>query len=116
MAVPNTSEVRLEIMKAIRNLVEQDPLWKFDPNQPRIVAGNPNGGQWTSQSDSADPGDAQVRFILSAGRTPSEAECDAQYERDLEICRIVHSPICYRQAMARLAACGTGRPLPPLTF
>jgi hypothetical protein len=49
-AVPQTLEVRLEIMKTIRSLASQAPLQKFDPEQPRVAAGNPDGGQWTSDS------------------------------------------------------------------
>ena len=37
-AVPKTLQVRLEIMKAIRTLVAQDDLEKFDPDQPRVAS------------------------------------------------------------------------------
>lgn len=44
MAVPKTLEARLEIMKAIQALAAQDAVQKFDPDQPRVPAGNPDGG------------------------------------------------------------------------
>jgi hypothetical protein len=44
-AVPKTPEIRLEIAKAIHALAMQGGLSKFDPNQPRVPAGNSDGGQ-----------------------------------------------------------------------
>lgn len=44
MAVPKTWEARIEIMKAISALVSQEAAQKFDPGQPRVLAGNPDGG------------------------------------------------------------------------
>lgn len=45
-AMPLTLEARLEIMKAIHTLVGQNDVEKFDPDQPRVAAGNPDGGRW----------------------------------------------------------------------
>jgi hypothetical protein len=50
VAVPKTLEARLEIMKAISALTSQEAVQKFDPNQPRVAAANPDGGQWTGNS------------------------------------------------------------------
>jgi hypothetical protein len=110
-AVPRTVGVRLEIMKAIRALNLDDVLRKFDPNQPRVAAGTPEGGQWTSQSDD---GGASTVF---AARTPqTEAECELQFKQGSFICRSVRSSLCWAQAMERLGACLSGRQLPPLNF
>ena len=54
MAVPKNLETRIEIVKAIHKLMTElatdSDMRKFDPNQPRAPAGNPDGGQWTSES------------------------------------------------------------------
>jgi len=43
--------------------------WKrFNPNQPRVPAGNPDGGQWTS--DGGSSGGARI-IQISRGRRPS---------------------------------------------
>jgi len=66
-AVPKTLGVRLEIMKAIHTLAAQDDVRKFDPNQPRLSAGNPDGGQWTS--DGGRPAEnAGVNEILERAK------------------------------------------------
>jgi len=53
--VPQTLEKRLEIVTAIRALFDQDNAFeKFDPNQPRVPAGNADGGRWTD-SGASDP-------------------------------------------------------------
>jgi len=53
MAVPKNLETRIEIVKAIHKLMTElatdSDMRKFDPNQPRAPAGNPDGGQWTSE-------------------------------------------------------------------
>jgi hypothetical protein len=86
---------------------------KFNADQPRVPAGNPDGGQWTSESSENR---REKETDVAVRSKPSEAECDAQFERDLEICRMIRSQACYGQAMARYAACRTGRPIPPLVF
>jgi hypothetical protein len=52
-AVPNTSHARLEIADAIRTLFPTE-LHKagFNPDEPRVPAGNPQGGQWTTDGGS----------------------------------------------------------------
>ena len=52
-------------------------LWqlrrKYSPNQPRVPAGNPDGGQWTKEGD-----DAGRRLVLSDAN-PDELVAGAQY-------------------------------------
>jgi len=49
MAVPKTLETRIEIIMAVHKLMTELALdsgvRKFDPDQPRLPAGNPGGGQ-----------------------------------------------------------------------
>ncbi len=45
-----------------------------------------------------------------------KAQCEAQYEADLAVCRVSKNPACYAQAAERYAACLVGRPLPPFPF
>jgi hypothetical protein len=51
-AVPNTLRARVEIADAIRKLFPTE-LRKagFNPDEPRVSAGNPQGGQWTKDGD-----------------------------------------------------------------
>jgi hypothetical protein len=92
-------------------------LKDFDPDQPRVPAGNPDGGQWTSGGGAAENQDnGNTNTVAAARPKPTELECDAQYERDLIICRMLRSSACYGQAMARYAACISGRPIPSLNF
>jgi len=113
--VPKTFEARLEIAKAIRTLAAQDVVWKFDPDQPRVSAGNPDGGQWTSEGGNG-PGSTGGKAVLAARSKQSEAECEAQYAKDSFICRAVRTLLCWQQAAQRLAACLSGGQLPPLNF
>jgi hypothetical protein len=98
----------------------------FNPDQPRVPKGNPDGGQWTGQSgisgqveaDDATVGanegdDAELGAIRR--RTPLE-DCELLYKRDLFQCRMVGSPACYHQALLRYHACQKGLPLPPLSY
>jgi hypothetical protein len=39
----------------------------YDPNQPRVLAGHPDGGQWTSDGDTFDP--ERIR-LAGLGRMP----------------------------------------------
>ncbi|WP_146618736.1 hypothetical protein [Rhodoplanes elegans] len=41
-------------MTALRRYVETCRKANFDPNQPRVPAGNPEGGQWTSEENWSD--------------------------------------------------------------
>jgi hypothetical protein len=79
---------------------------KFDPSQPRDEI-----GRWTSAGTAEAA--ASVTQIAARGTI---AECEAQYQKDSAICRIVRTATCWKQAMARRAACVSGYPLPPLNF
>jgi hypothetical protein len=93
----------------------------YDPNQPRVPAGNPDGGQWTSgtsgQKESIKPA---LTFAAARRRGMSEAFCAAQLAIDNLLCSSVRPAsrraVCRSQAMERFAACLRGRPLPPLSY
>ena len=62
----------------------------FDPNQPRVPAGNPDGGQWTSTGGGrGDTSDSRVAQVSRGGRrrgsdadaTPARAERASDRER-----------------------------------
>ncbi len=105
---------------------------KFDPNQPRVPAGNSDGGQWTSSSgESATaaretvgvsgefPSSSRSRsspFTNVAARRVNEAACDKQYKDDGVICNLVRTPQCWKNAMERYAACLSGHQIPQLRF
>jgi hypothetical protein len=80
-------------------------LWKYRPDQPRVPAGVPEGGQWTE--------DGTIRLALNRDL---ETECWEQYERDRFHCSMVGLASCYRQAAERYAACLREKPLPPLNY
>ncbi len=93
---------------------------KFNPNQPRVPAGNPDGGQWTgSGGGSAATGQAfggslvDQRQLAASDR---QAECEIQYDLDIFQCAMVGLRACYAQAMVRLFACEKGHPIPPLNY
>ena len=85
-------------------------LLKFDPDQPRVPAGSPEGGQWTETGGA--PGQTRV-----AGKwDPNKYDvCEAQYETDIFQCRMVTwNPFCIDQAISRRTACMKGDPIPDL--
>ena len=94
---------------------------KFDPDQPRVPAGSPIGGRWTSDGESSSvattnaPATAGEAALVTAART-NQLECDRQYDFDIITCNLVRSPLCYASAMERYAACLAGRPIPVLRF
>jgi hypothetical protein len=101
---------------------ENDPLYKlyesverkFDPNQPRVPNGQPDGGQWTN----SDGGTAAEPLPSTNGRISRQValDCDLMHRQDLFICRAVRLRACYEQAYLRLTNCQVGRPIPPLNF
>jgi hypothetical protein len=113
MAVPKNLETQIEIRKAIHSLFTV--MEKYDPDQPRIPAGNPDGGQWTGEG--AQP-TGQIGATPIARRISPEllAECEEQYERDLVVCRMVGLSSCYQQALLRRSNCERGLHIPPLNF
>ena len=104
------------------------PAWqrecahKYDPNQLRVPAGNPDGGQWTSGgADFEDRGDIQpASYRLAATGPQSAAYCWNQLTIDNLYCGALRPSsivaACRSQAMQRYAACLAGHPIPPLPF
>lgn len=99
-------------------------LRKFDPNQPRVLAGNPDGGQWTGGSvvndDVTGSAGLQPASYLLAAAGASIQYCMNQNTIDMLYCGTLqpawYRAACRAQANERLAACLTGKPLPPLPF
>jgi hypothetical protein len=116
MAVPNTLEVRLEIMKAIHEPAGQNSFKNFNPNQPRIPRGLSDGGQWTIAGGEALNQEPTVRIAARRISPAREAECEEQYSRDIFQCRMVGLPECYAQAALRYSNCLQGLQLPPLNY
>jgi hypothetical protein len=90
---------------------------KYDPNQPRIPAGNPDGGQWTETGAGNATGEESL-LLSSLRRISSGLEelCWNQYMRDVFQCRMVGLRACYEQAALRYSNCLVGRPIPPLNY
>jgi len=84
---------------------------KFDPDQPRVLAGNSDGGQWTNDTSPTD---------ISAARRQSAAYCWNQMQIDILYCQSLlpswRVAACISQANERFSACLVGRPIPPLPF
>lgn len=101
----------LDLKMHALSLQIQSLLSKYRPDQPRVPAGNPDGGQWTF-------GEANVESIHVAGRyDPARAElCDAQLQLDEELCRMAGSAKCWSLSMDRHAACMKGNFVPKLRF
>ncbi len=130
---------------------QNDPLYryyegierKYDSSQPRVPAGQPEGGQWTSggtsNSSQVDPtkdvrsnvnpkkkpersttgsGAQSERPTQIASRTSPgrEAECELMQRKDEFICKAFRSRPCYEQAYLRYSNCLSGRSIPPLNF
>lgn len=90
---------------------------KFDPNQPRAPAGNPDGGQWTSGGEGAAGGPSSTDLSAARRISPAvEAACEAQYKQDIFQCRMVGLRACYQQAALRYANCLAGLQIPPFNY
>jgi len=113
LAVKAAARLRLERAVAAAQL-----LRKFDPNQPRVPAGNPDGGQWTSDSTNAETasaiGDTIQLVAQSVQYCWNQLTIDTLYCNSLQLAW--YRAACRNQAMERYAACLVGRPLPPLPF
>jgi hypothetical protein len=97
---------------------------KFSSDQPRVPAGNPEGGQWTNgggasgsgstvktpTAETSKPG-AHIAARISPER---EAECELQYRQDTFICNTIGTASCWRQAAFRYSQCLIGGYIPPL--
>ena len=64
--------------------------FKYDPGQPRVLAGSPEGGQWTSNDGSTATRELSVESILAIA--PLLAAARTSKDRCIEIC----SPILER--------------------
>jgi hypothetical protein len=96
-----------------KHLAEQT----YKPDQPRVPAGAPDGGQWTGQDAAAfDNGRGGSPTDISAAKRGTAALCAAQYAADIFHCKMVGVRACYAQATERFAACLAGRPIPPLNY
>jgi len=94
---------------------------KFDPDQPRVPAGNPDGGRWTSNgAPGEDTNDPAAGVVLAATSPLSASFCWNQMQIDMLLCASLIPPwrvaACRAQANERYAACLTGKPIPPLPF
>jgi hypothetical protein len=69
----------IELQRALRR--------KYDPNQPRVPAGNPDGGRWTSegggQGANGEPTDVDITGSTGRTRAP-ENENERRYTVNLE--------------------------------
>ena len=84
-------------------------LRKYNPNQPRVPRGRPEGGQWTDGSAGAD------RTQVAGKYDPARSElCEAQLALDEDLCRMSASPLCWSSAMNRFAACMKNNFVPKL--
>jgi hypothetical protein len=79
---------------------------RYDPDQPRVPAGSPEGGQWASGGHRGESS-SWMGLMLAARQ---------QYDRDVFQCRMVGIEQCYAQAMVRWVACDKGHPIPPLNY
>jgi hypothetical protein len=110
-------EIKRDLRRAHRDWVSQTPsairarILKYDPDQPRIPAGNPDGGEWTT-GDTPNSATQGLRPALAA--RSNAAECDLQYKQDTFICQSVGTPLCWASAMERYAACLAGHQIPAL--
>src|SRR5581483_6598811 len=100
--------VHAQVVEAKLRDLERAVKAGFDPNQPRVPAGNPDGGQWTSTGGGeANSGMIDQIVRQEARREDNRAprlaasdrqeECEQQYERDIFQCRMVGLASCYAQ-------------------
>lgn len=82
---------------------------KFDPQQPRIPRGRPDGGQWTAVGRSSSP----RRLAMGKWNQGNYEKCEAQYEKDIFQCRMMlWNPFCVDQTISRRTACMKDDPIP----
>lgn len=85
----------------------------FKEGQPRWPKGSGDeSGRWSGGAMTVA---ARENATVLAARGNAE-KCEAQYEADSKLCRIVKTPLCWEQAMKRRAACISGYDLPPFNF
>jgi len=59
---------------------------KFDPNQPRVPAGNRDGGQWTGSAGGGGEAGATLTSIIAVARRIASAGSPLDYQRCLNLC------------------------------
>lgn len=87
-------------------------LRKYRADQPRVPAGNPDGGQWTDglSSSSIPPRPKREAGKWNEG---NRMKCEVQLEKDLFQCRMMlWNPFCEDQAQARYTACMKDNDIP----
>ena len=110
------SYVRTGEVPSVEALAEALDL-KFNSTQPRVPAGNPDGGQWTSGGSAGGTAGGENYTPLSNGPLPALLDdCTLQYTRDTAVCTRLGSTFCHDQAMRRYAACLRGEPIPPFPY
>jgi hypothetical protein len=97
---------------------------KYDPNQPRVAAGSPQGGQWTSEGGAEVTAPSEVTLPRNSGRPATQiaarissqrrAECEEQLRKDTFICNTVRTRSCWAQANFRYSLCLIGGYVPPI--
>ena len=90
-------------------------LRKYRPDQPRVPAGNPDGGQWTDDLVSQVPAPARIQ-VAGKWDLSREAECNEQLRLDEELCRAAGSRTCWSLTQPRWAACMKNDYVPTLRF
>jgi hypothetical protein len=93
--------------------------------QPRVPAGNSDGGQWTAEGAAggqvrlAGPSSGANTTEISAARRANsilQIRCDALYALDTIVCNRAKSRACHEQASLRYSNCMSRRPIPPLNY
>jgi hypothetical protein len=74
-------------------------LRKYRPDQPRVPAGRPTGGQWT------DGGTTDAVQMAGKWDLSREPFCNEQLRLDEELCRIAKNRLCWSLTQPRWAAC-----------
>ncbi|MGL4440442.1 MAG: hypothetical protein ACRCUE_14335 [Bosea sp. (in: a-proteobacteria)] len=113
----NAAERFIQALSAFQQKLER----RFDPDQPRVPAGQTGAGQWTGDNgdDSTEGGSNDFIGMLTLAATRRrgvEAFCEAQLRRDIFQCKMVGLRSCYAQANLRYANCLVGLPIPPLNY
>ena len=116
---------------------ENDPLYRFyesierkyDPAQPRVPVGSPNGGQWTGADGAIGGGsspensatgstvsnsNAETQIAARRVSPARQKECDEQHRQDIFICNAIGTMSCWEQAAFRYSQCLIGGYVPPI--
>jgi hypothetical protein len=117
-----------EVRRLLAEIKFELVLWKlrrkYRPDQPRVPAGNLDGGQWTGEGVGANTEDSTSNplesFAAARRRGRPMAYCLRQLAIDNLYCASLEPAsvraACRSQAMERFANCIVGRPIPPLPF